>query len=146
MKPNKFQYHLCVSLIFFSLGQNGSCHSQTSGTPKESNHVATGVWGGENVRMEVTGAGAQLQFSCSRGTIDEALVLKDGRFSTQGTFTAEGPGPIREDNPPKKQPATYSGSVQDKSMTLTVKLNKTDEQVGNFTLEFGKPGRVRRCY
>lgn len=148
MKPNKFQNHLCVSVVFFfiALAQNGSCHSQTPVTSKEPNRVANGAWGGENIRMQVTDKGAELQFSCSHGTIDEAIVLKDGKFSAKGTFTREGPGPLREDDPPAKEPAVYRGSVQDKTMTMTVTLDKTNEQVGSFELGLDKPGRVRRCH
>jgi len=148
MRLKTFVYNFCLSFIFLALWQNGSCRTQKStAVTKEQDRVATGIWGGQNVRMEVTDVGAQLTFSCSHGTIDEPLVLDSkGHFSATGSITADGPGPIREDPPPKKQTAIYSGEVEDKIMKLTVKLTKTDEQAGNFTLELGKPGRVRRCY
>ncbi len=136
-----------LPLILFALWQNGSCHSDPTMKHAPQNRVAAGEWGGQNVRMTVTGNGAQLEFSCSRGTIDEAIVVNDnGDFSAKGTFIAERPGPTREDNPPARQPATYSGSVKDQDMTLTVTINKTKEQAGSFTLSLGKPGRIRRCH
>lgn len=113
----------------------------------QQHRVASGDWGGQDVRMNVTSNGAELQFSCSHGTIDEPIVVNDnGDFSAKGTFIAETPGPTREDNPPVKQPAIYSGSVKDQSMTLTVTISKSKAQVGSFTLAFGKGGRVRRCH
>jgi hypothetical protein len=142
----------CNSFVFpviiFALWQTGSCRNHDSGTmvKQEQHRVTRGNWGGQNIQLTVNDAGAQVQFSCSHGTIDEALVLKDGKFSARGTFIREGPGPLREDDPPAKQPAVYRGSVQDKTMTLTVTLDKTNEQVGSFELEFDTPGRVRRCH
>jgi hypothetical protein len=132
-------------LLLFALWQTGSCHSENRVPEKKQNRVASGVWGGPNVRMDVIDTGASLQFSCSSGTIDEPIVIDKGRFQVKGTFTRQTPGPTREDGP-KPQPATYRGSVEGQSMTLAVTLNSSKEQVGEFTLEFGKPGRVRRCY
>jgi hypothetical protein len=135
-------------LVILMLWQPGSCRNENSSTmvKQEQHRVTTGNWGGQNIILDVTESDAKVQFSCSHGTIDEAIVLKDGKFSAKGTFTREGPGPLREDDPSTKQPAVYRGSVQDKIMTLTVTLTKTNEEAGSFTLEYGKPGRVRRCH
>lgn len=135
-------------VLIFALWQPGSCRNEKSRTmvKQQQHRVSPGSWGGQNIILDVTESGAKVQFSCSHGTIDEVIVLKDGKFSAKGTFTREGPGPIREDDPQTKQPAVYRGSVQDKIMTLTVTLDKTNEQVGSFELELDKPGRVRRCH
>ena len=133
-------------LLLFALWQTGSCHSENPVTNQNQNRVASGTWGGQNLRMDVTSAGATLQFSCSSGKIEEPLVLSGNNFEVRGTFTREAPGPTREDNPPKPEPAIFRGSVEDQSMTLTAKLSQTGEDLGSFTLEFGKPGRVRRCH
>jgi hypothetical protein len=136
---------LLFPLLVFALWQNGSCRSENRMTQKTQNRVAAGVWGGPDVRMDVTDAGASLQFSCSSGTIDESPVASEGQFQLKGTFTRQTPGPTRE-NGPEPQPATYRGSIENQKMTLTVTLASSKEQVGSFTLEFGKPGRVRRCH
>ena len=135
-------------LLILAFWQAGSCRHENSNTmvKQEERRVTSGNWGGQNIQLTVTDSDAKVQFSCSHGTIDEAIVLKDGKFSAKGTFTREGPGPLREDDPPVKEPAVYRGSVQDKTMTLTVTLDKTNEQVGSFELELDKPGRVRRCH
>lgn len=149
MRRNSICYNFCVfSLLFLAPLQNGSCRSgKTETMPNEQNRVAAGSWGGPNVSMNVTSDGAQLRFSCARGSVEAPIALDtEGRFSAQGTFTKETPGPTREDNPPKAQPATYSGSIRDQRMTLTITLTETKEQVGSFELEFGKTGRVFRCH
>ena len=149
MRRNSICYNFCVfSLIFLAPLQNGSCRSgKTETMLNEQNRVAAGNWGGQNVGMVVTNDGAQLRFSCARGSIEEPLALDtEGRFSAKGTFTAENPGPTREDNPPQNKAATYSGSIRDQKMTLSITLTETKEQVGTFDLEYGKTGRVFRCH
>ncbi len=149
MRRNSIYYNFCVfSIIFLAPLQNGSCRSgKTKTMLNEQNRVAIGNWGGPNVGMNVTNDGAQLRFNCARGTIEEPLALDtEGRFSAKGTFTKETPGPTREDNPPKNEPATYSGSIRDQKMTLSITLTETKEQVGSFDLEFGKTGRIFRCH
>jgi hypothetical protein len=149
MRRNSICYNFCVfSLILLAPLQDGSCRSGKTETMRDQqNRVAAGNWGGPNVSMNVTNDGAQLRFSCARGSIEGPIALEtEGRFSAPGTFTREPPGPTREDNPPKNQPATYSGSMRDQKMTLTITLTETKEEVGSFELEYGKTGRVFRCH
>jgi hypothetical protein len=148
MQLNNLSYNLGVlPLLFLALWQNGSCgNANTRMKPKEQNRVTAGTWGGQNVSLNVSGSGAEVQFSCAHGSIDQPLVLNsDGRFSAKGTFIAETPGPTYEDNPPKKQPALYSGTVIDQDMTLVVTIIETKDEVGSFTLKQGAGGHVRRC-
>jgi hypothetical protein len=150
MQRNFLGYNFCVfALVFLALWQNGSCKSDKTDPMStiKQNRVANGNWGGQNVGMEVTADGARLRFSCANGSITKPLMLDaQGRFSVPGMFVAESPGPRNEDNPPKDQPALYSGSVQGESMTLTITLTATNEKVGTFSLEHGKGGQVRRCH
>ena len=150
MRLKSLNYNsLVFPLLILALWQPGSCGNHNSSTvvKQEQHHVTNGSWGGQNILLDLTESGAQVQFSCSHGTIDQALVLDDeGHFSARGTFTAQTPGPQREDNPPKTQPAIYRGAVKDKTMTLAVVLTKTNAEAGSFTLEYGKPGRIRRCH
>jgi len=148
MDLKSISYNFCVfPLLIMALWQTGSCRNANHTTVvKEQNRVSAGNWGGNNVGLNVTDTRSTLQFPCAHGTIDEALVLSaDGSFSAKGTFTAEHPGPLREDDPPAAQAARYEGSVKDEAMTLIVTLSKTKEQVGSFSLEYGKTGRVRKC-
>ena len=148
MQTNNF-YSFCVfSLIMLALWQNGSCRNgKMNMTAQIQNRVATGSWGGQNVQMDVTEDGARLRFSCAHASIEQPITLDaDGRFSANGTFVAEAMGPLREDNPPKNQPAVFSGTVKDQDMTLTVTLTETKEEAGTFNLSHGQPGRVKRCH
>ncbi|HEX7314760.1 MAG TPA: hypothetical protein VF297_12615 [Pyrinomonadaceae bacterium] len=109
--------------------------------------VATGKWGGQNAQLDVTEEGAQIRFSCARGSIELPLALDaEGRFTAQGTFVAGSMGPQREDDPPKSRPAVYSGVVRDKVMTLTVTVPDAKDEGGTFELTQGEPGRIRRCH
>lgn len=114
---------------------------------QEKRLVATGIWGGPNVQLDVAGDGAQLRFSCARGKIEQPLTLDaEGRFSAKGTFVAQGMGPLREDNPPKSRAAVYGGVVRDNLMTLTVTVADSKEEGGTFELTQGESGHIRRCH
>jgi len=95
--------------------------------------------------MEVTDAGATIEYDCAHGRISEKITPDaDGKFETKGTHTRERGGPSRqgEDN---EEPALYQGSITDETMTLTVKLANNNESVGTFRLTHGKAGRIRKC-
>jgi hypothetical protein len=149
VQPSSFSYSLCVvSLTLLALWQNGSCEGGKKVTmSQQQNRVAKGNWGGQNARLEVSEGGAQIQFSCARGSIEGPVAVdSEGRFNAKGTFTAEGMGPRNEDDPPKARPAVYSGVVSEKKMTLTVTVPDDKAEGGTFELTLGEPGRVRRCH
>ena len=109
--------------------------------------VAVGMWGGQNVQLDVTEDGARIRFNCAHGELSQPLTLDaEGRFSVKGTFVAQGMGPQREDDPPKSRPAVYSGVVRDKTMQLLVTVEGSTEEGGTFELTQGQPGRIRRCH
>jgi hypothetical protein len=148
MRPDS-SYKLCVfSLLLLTLWQGGSCRSVEMATMSQAQHqVAAGKWGGQNVELDVTADGARLRFSCAQGDIEHPLTLDaEGRFSAKGTFVAGAMGPVREDDPPKRRPAVYSGVVRDKVMTLTVTVTDDKAEGGTFELTQGEPGRIRRCH
>ena len=108
--------------------------------------LPTATWGGDHIRMETTERGAALEFDCAHGSVEVAIRVDErGRFSAAGTYVREGPGPIRVGFEPSPRPATYSGSVRDSTMILTVRTTDPDEAVGTYSLELGAPGRVRKC-
>ena len=107
--------------------------------------LATGLWGGMHIALEVTDSGAEINYDCAHGSITERIVPdQEGKFIVKGVHVRERPGPIREgeDN---SQPAKYVGSIEEDTMTLTVTLAGTGEAVDTFTLTRGKAGRVRKC-
>ena len=146
MPANLIPYSACLSIMCIVLLQAGSCNRATSSAPANDNRVTTGVWAGREIRMNVNSGGAEIEFSCAHGKIDEPLVLDStGHFSVRGTMTAGSMGPTREDQPPKTQPAEFSGDVHEKNMNLKILLTNTKEDAGNFTLEYGAAGRLHRC-
>ena len=110
--------------------------------------VTAGVWGGDHLQMNVgrRGASAQLEFDCASGQITVPLTFdRSGRFSLDGTFTRRRGGPIRRNEQPDIRPARYEGSVNGKTITLTITLTETNESVGTYTLYLGRAGKLRRC-
>lgn len=107
--------------------------------------VATGAWGGAGVALEVAAAGAKVEFDCAHGAITEPLVLDAARrFDVAGRFVQEHGGPEREGEDQAGEPARYSGTVDGKTLTLTVVLSG-DDRVGPFTLVQGQSARLHKC-
>ena len=70
-----------------------------------------GVWGGEQMNLIVRDNGASIEFNCAKGVIDEAMSLdRAGRFDVSGTYSREGPGPVRKDNN-NNHPARFTGGA-----------------------------------
>ena len=117
--------------------------SATAKTQK-MHRIATGVWGGEHINIEVGTKSATIEYDCASGVINGPLVVDTkGAFNLHGTHTMERGGPVRADAQPNARPATYTGSIKGNTMTLTVKLKGSDDET--FTLEKGKPGELVKC-
>jgi hypothetical protein len=128
------------------LAMCGALAAFCSPTPPDAANVPIGAWGGEHIALEVTGAGATVEFDCAHGTIDETLTLdSSGRFDVAGSLTRESPGPIRGDDPSRAAPARYSGSLEDSTLTVTVVLTESKDTVGVFTLKRGAQPRLFKC-
>ena len=122
----------------------GATCSGNSVAPQRS--VATGLWGGQHISLDVTSAGATVQFDCAHGSIDEALTLDNsGAFDVSGRYTTEHPGPTREDETDQPRSVRYVGTVNGNSMRLAISAAGGGESLGSFTLEHGKNGVVRKC-
>ena len=106
--------------------------------------IATGLWGGQHISMNVTAKSATIEYDCASGVINGPLVVDaDGSFNLRGTHRMERGGPVRADEKPSDQPATYTGTIKGNTMTLTLKVGDSDEET--FTLEKGKPGELVKC-
>lgn len=106
--------------------------------------ISTGLWGGQHISMKVGTKSATIEYDCATGVIDGPLrVDADGHFNLRGIHRMERGGPIRADETPKGQPATYTGSIEGNKMTLTLKLDDSDAET--FTLEKGKEGELFKC-
>ncbi len=127
-------------------GTGNSSNKPERPSPGASGRVASGVWGGEHVRMNVRADGASIEYDCAHGTIDETLELDaEGRFDAKGTHVREGPGPIRVGKLPPSRPARYTGRVSGDEMSLTLTLTDTSQVVGTYTLTRGSEGFIRKC-
>jgi hypothetical protein len=117
-----------------------------SPTAADGAAVPAGAWGGEHIALQVTAAGATVEFDCAHGTIDSQLTLDSaGRFDVPGTITPERGGPTRADEPAQSQPARYSGSLKESTLTLTVQMRDSNDTIGVFTLKQNSNPRIFKC-
>ena len=106
--------------------------------------ISTGLWGGQHISMNVGAKSATIEYDCASGMIDGPLTVDaDGHFNLRGTHRMEHGGPIRADESSKGQPATYTGTINGNTMTLTLKFDDADAET--FTLEKGKEGELFKC-
>ena len=156
---------LCLPLAIL-LWQGSSCHSSNlnmannqarnenanaaanadasrAGAPVEG---LLGTWGGPHINLAIDESGGELNYDCAHGTIIEKIIPdREGKFLAKGRHFKEHPGPVREGDDQTGEAATYRGSIDGETMTLTVVLPARDETVGTFTLAKGRTGRIRKC-
>src|SRR5512147_806266 len=116
-----------ICLIVGVIAQGGSCRTSNVGpgntnsemkAPIKNDKLATGVWGGQHVRAEVTESGAEFEFDCAHGTIGQRIMLDgSGKFDVPGKFAPEHGGPVRRDEESNDRSVRYSGSVKGEEMT-----------------------------
>ena len=108
--------------------------------------VTAGLWGGQHLSMNVATSSASLEFDCALGAISSAIPLDaSGHFDVTGTYTQLHPGPVHEGEPANAQPARYRGTVAGDSMTITITLTQSGQDVGAYELTHGKSARLMRC-
>jgi hypothetical protein len=113
---------------------------------RETKRVSAGTWGAMGVNMEVTDSGAQIEYDCAHGTIDQPLLLDaDGRLDVKGRHFREHGGPIRQDEESRGEPVRYVGQVTGDTLTLTVKPTGSDTPIRSVELVRGKTGRIHKC-
>ena len=96
--------------------------------------------------MQVTSAGARLEYDCAEGVIEEPLRPdNDGSFAATGTHTPGHGGPVRLGEILPSFRARYEGHVRGDQMSLLVTLTETGAQVGSFELRRGSSGVLLRC-
>lgn len=96
--------------------------------------------------MEIADGKSSLEFDCASGTINEPIMLdSNGHFEVSGFYMREGPGPVRQDGNSQSR-AIYSGVVKDDTMTLSIRLDGSSDEILKLTLTLGKQGRIWKCY
>ena len=112
----------------------------------QNKHLTTGIWGGDHVHLDVNSNSAKIEFDCAHGTIEGPLtVAANGEFSWKGTFAREHAGPVTSNDENSGAPAVYSGSINESTMKLTLRLENEKDPVDTFVLTRGKEGRIRKC-
>jgi len=120
--------------------------SAATARPRKMQRLGIGTWGGAHIRIQVNERSASVEYDCANGSIEGPLTLDSkGRFNWRGFHRREHGGPIRIDEKPNSTPATYTGWIKGDAMTVTVKLEGSDEPLGTFTLERGTRGRIFKC-
>ena len=129
----------CALALVASLAAGGCI---TSPSPV----VTLGPWGGPHVSMDVTSAGARLEYDCAGGVIEEPLRPDaEGRFAAPGIHTPGHGGPIRMGEILPALDARYDGRVHGERMSLLVTLTGTGVVLGSFELRRGHSGLLVRC-
>jgi hypothetical protein len=137
-------------LLFTILGDRSACGTKGGSVNKipveKNDKLPTGVWGGDHIRAEVTDKGAEIEFDCAHGSIEEAIVPDaKGGFDVSGKFAPQHGGPVRNDEDSKGISVRYVGRVQASELTLTIINTDTKATIGEFTLTHGNEGRIRKC-
>src|SRR6266550_7230588 len=123
-----------VCLGFTMLGDSRSCRPKQGAAVKppveRNDKLANGVWGGQHIRAEVTDSGANIEFDCAHGAIDQPIVLDGkGSFDVKGKFTPEHGGPTRRDEESNDRLVRYVGQVKGQTLTLTITDAGTKETI-----------------
>src|SRR5205085_3967316 len=126
---------LLASLASDCSHQQQVINDQPTKGQRNMDDAIIGTWGGEHIRMEITAQGAQIEYDCAHGAIDQKIVPDaQGRFELQGTHVREHGGPVRRDEQEDQHPARFKGQIKGETMTLTVIESDTNQSVGTFTL------------
>ena len=116
----------------------------TTARSQKMQRIASGLWGGQHISIQVGAQSATIEYDCANGVIDGPLTIDaDGNFNWRGKHRMERGGPVRADEKPNEHPATFTGTVKGNIMTLTLKLDGGDDET--FTLEKGKEGELFKC-
>ncbi|MBV9927596.1 MAG: hypothetical protein JOZ96_21440 [Acidobacteria bacterium] len=139
-------FTLCAALLLSNFAARCGASGTEGGRTPLNEKLASGMWGGQHVRMDVTEGGVALEFDCASGEIERPLALDaEGRFDVGGKFYAQHGGPVRRDEEAHARAARYRGRVRGETLTLTVTLSEPEEDAGTFTLTRGQEVPLTKC-
>jgi hypothetical protein len=114
--------------------------------PAAPSELPNGTWGGDHISMSVAQPATHVELDCAHAEIPFPIQLDAAnRFEASGTFVREHGGPIRQGEVPDSHPASFSGSIAEATMTLTIRLTDSSETIGDYVLTRGATGRVFKC-
>ena len=109
-------------------------------------HLATGEWGGEHARLEISAQGGAVEFDCAHGEFDRQPTLDaQGRFTVTGTYAAEHGGPVRADETPPVIKVEYVGVVKADKLRLSVRRAGAKRAFAVFHLVHGQEAMLFKC-
>ena len=127
----------CIMLLW-------GCPAETPTAQALAERVPEGNWGGDHARLVVDAEGATVELACAHGRLASPLDLdSEGRFDVAGTYTREGPGPVRIDQ--ADEPARYSGRLEGDDLTFRVRRVDPDQMLGPYTVTRGRRVRLIKC-
>ena len=105
----RWQYVIVVSIVIGGLAfppvqraallnrSEIEIHSRSIKHAPANRRLATGIWAGEHISLEVTEQGAKVEYDCAHGTIPRRILVdRRGRFDVAGQHFAEHGGPVRQ--------------------------------------------------
>ncbi len=105
----------------------------------QTRRIVEGRWGGDDIQIEVVGGKTLIRLACADGQIDGLIRLDDdGRFSVTGTIAL---GPVVRES----AEAIYEGQVVGDTLTVTIRLLDTDEELGTFAAVFDREVVLIQC-
>lgn len=114
-------------------------------TAMATTELPSGIWGGEQARLDVGERQAVLKLGCAEAYLPAPLRLDArNRFTVQGHYAAfeGGPSVAREEAPPKPD-TRFEGEVEGDRLTLTVHRSGGTER---YQLIRGLQSKVIGCY
>jgi hypothetical protein len=123
-----------------------ACHPESTDGPPSDGLIAIGTWGGDSAGVIVNDSIAHVHIGCTYGDLTGRVTLDaNGRFTRTGSFllraypVAIGP----------TMPASFSGRVSGKTLTLTVTVNDTISNTivvrGPVSVRLGSEPRLGPC-
>jgi hypothetical protein len=114
-----------IFVAFFACQVASSQSSPKSGA--KTSELAQGNWGGKHLALTVRPDGADFEFDCATGQIQEPIRLdRRGEFQAHGTYRIERPAhPAAEGSSSQSEPANdvlYKGKLRGKELRIAVML------------------------
>jgi hypothetical protein len=116
------------------------------GDAAQTKYVPKGTWGGKDIRLVVGATETTIEYPCADGGISGRMKIDGrGRFKASGYHAPLNRGPVRLGQEPKREDASFEGTVSSSKMTLKVTLTASGEVVGNYELKQNVTMRLHRC-
>lgn len=127
-------------------GQTGKSIRTRAKLKNKMSDSITGRWAGKHITLEVIDKGANIEYDCASGAINQKIILDKKRyFKVSGTHAEEHGGPVRQNASPDGYAVKYTGIIKGDRMTLVVRRAETGELVGRFLLFRGQEPQLVKC-